>query len=558
MADAPIGPNGGPAHLDSPYATPIPVEQLRQQIDRRVGDIGRITRNDVAFQSPSDPLRNIAARSDLVYRDIPLVAIQNSWTVDQTRAALAAHITGAFDASGQLVDSIMADDRVTATVNSRLAGLFSKELRFRPANDSSAAREVCDAWIKSWPRLMSGGQLKQIAAYQYLFGFWPSQIVWDDTGPIIEPMLRAWHARYTYYQWDVRKFVAITQDGPKPIMPGDGKWFLHAPRGEYRAWMFGAIRAVAEPWLLRHFAMRDMARFSEVYGSPIRKAMVPAAADEVQRDRFQQQLSQLGNETTIMLPVSVDGQAGYDLQLVEATAGAWQIFPGLVDRCDMNIVLAILMQNLTTEVTGGSFSATQAHMDIRQSGIEEDNESFKLEIHDQIARPYALLNFGDPDLAPWTDWTVEPLENFDSRATRFYSFGQAIQILRQGGVAFDNAAELRNFAKSQFNVDLPRSTAIVDPDAGSGSGAASEAAQAAHKELTGNAPKVAVEVLPDTQIALTSTDIATIITVNEGRQSQGLPPLDGPDGDLTITEFKNKNAALIADVADAENGKINP
>jgi len=110
-------------------------------------------------------------------------------------------------------------------------------------------------------------------------------------------------------------------------------------------------------------------------------------------------------------------------------------------------------------------------MDIRQSGIEEDNESFKLEIHDQIARPYALLNFGDPDLAPWTDWTVEPLENFDSRATRFYSFGQAIQILRQGGVAFDDADDLRSFAKSQFNVDLPRSTAIVDPDAGSGSGA---------------------------------------------------------------------------------------
>jgi len=78
---------------------------------------------------------------------------------------------------------------------------------------------------------------------------------------------------------------------------------------------------------------------------------------------------------------------------------------------------------------------------------------------------------------------VEPLENFDSRATRFYSFGQAIQILRQGGVAFDDADELRTFAKSQFNVDLPRSTAIVDPDAGSGSGAASEAAQAAHKEL---------------------------------------------------------------------------
>jgi len=110
-------------------------------------------------------------------------------------------------------------------------------------------------------------------------------------------------------------------------------------------------------------------------------------------------------------------------------------------------------------------------MDIRQSGIEEDNESFKLEIHDQIARPYALLNFGDPDLAPWTDWTVEPLENFDSRATRFYSYSQAVQILRQGGVRFGNVDDMRAFAKTQFNVDLPSTIELVEPDSGSGSGA---------------------------------------------------------------------------------------
>ena len=52
-------------------------------------------------------------------------------------------------------------------------------------------------------------------------------------------------------------------------------------------------------------------------------------------------------------------------------------------------------------------------MDLRQQGIEEDNAAFRLEIHDQIARPFALLNFGDPDLAPWTDWVVEPQETFD-------------------------------------------------------------------------------------------------------------------------------------------------
>ena len=89
------------------------------------------------------------------------------------------------------------------------------------ANDSPAAAQCLEAWREAWPRLMAGGSLKQIAAYQYLFGFWPAQIVWDDTSDIIRPELKPWHARYTYYQWDVRQYVAITQDGPRPIVAGE-------------------------------------------------------------------------------------------------------------------------------------------------------------------------------------------------------------------------------------------------------------------------------------------------------------------------------------------------
>lgn len=62
------------------------------------------------------------------------------------------------------------------------------------------------------------------------------------------------------------------------------------------------------------------------------------------------------------------------------------------------------------------------------------------------------------------------------------------------------------------------------------------------------------------EIELTATDLATIVTVNEGRRSIGLGPLtlaDGspdPDGDLTITEYKAKRAPVVAEAADAEAG----
>jgi hypothetical protein len=462
--DPPTGPNGGPPHLDNPALHPIPLDQLRHKIDQRIGDSGRTVRDDLGAQGPVDPLE-LGKDPLVVERDLPIVTIQNSWTVQQVRNALTAHMVGQFFSSGSLVDAVIADDRVTSVTNTRLSGLFSQEVIFDPANDSSAAREVRDAWVEAWPTFCSGGSLRQIGAYTIQFGFWPSQLVYRESAKgILQPIPVPWHARYTYFDWDLRRFIAITKDGNKAIIAGDGKWMVHAPRGEYRAWVWGALRAVAEPWLFRHFAMRDMANFSEVF-VPLTRAYTPAAADKKFRDQWVSQLANRAQNTTVLIPRGVDKDLGYDVDLCEVTGTGWEIFPGLCDRADMHITLAILMQNLTTEVKGGSFAATESHMDILQFGIQDDNESWKLTIHDQAARAFAHLNFGDADLAPWTYWNVKSVADRESKARRFYSFGQSLQILRQGGIKFTDEAKLHQFAKEAFDIDLPKFE-ITEPNVG--------------------------------------------------------------------------------------------
>ena len=57
---------------------------------------------------------------------------------------------------------------------------------------------------------------------------------------------------------------------------------------------------------------------------------------------------------------------------------------------------------------------------------------------------------------------------------------------------------------------------------------------------------------------LTASNMASIVTVNEGRASTGLGPLLKPDGtrdadgDLTIEEFRNQRAAKAAVVGKAD------
>lgn len=448
------------------------MEDLARRVEDKLGGPTQIPRNDPAFQPPSDPLAGTKRRDTrIVYRDIPLVTSLTSWTVDLIRAALVSHMYGIYELSGQLVDAIFGDDRVQATLGSRISGLFGREVCFKPADDSFAAQEVCDAWVKAWPTLATPAAMTELQAYSIFMGWMPSQLTWGSRmGIDYCPYLRPWHPRYTYYHWDLRQYVALSQDGQIPIIGGNGKWVLHAPYGHYRGWIRGAVRATAYPWLMRHWALRDWARFSEVHGMPTKKGIVPASADEVQRDAYAAALSQLATETTLLVTQGNDGANHYDYELVEAKDTAWESFPGLRDHCDMAIVLALMFQNLTTEVKGGSFAATSAHMDIRQGGLEYDNAAWSCTIHQQIARPFAWLNFGDAELAPLTSWDVTPREEFQHNADQFQKFGTAVEVLRRGGVEFADTKQLQAWAEQRFGLKGIPDMILKEPVAAGGGG----------------------------------------------------------------------------------------
>lgn len=469
MATPPMGPNGGPPHLDTPLAQQIPVGQLRDAIDRYGGTGQAPVQNDPAYQPPFDPLKlgDNGSRARLVYRDLPIVTIQNTWTIAQAIAAMAAHMIGIFEGSGQLADSIIGDPRVIATMGSRVSGLFGREVRFTPANPSKEAKECLRAWKEHWPTFVGEGALREMHEYEILMGFSPAQLVWDTAGDVWKPYLRPWHPRFVYYHWGLRRYMAISLDGNIPIIPGDGKWVLHKRRGD-RAWIRGTMRGILEPWLLRHFAFRDMARFGEVHGMPTRVGETPMSADPGERSQFERQLANLGNETTLLIGKGVDADSSYGYHLVEAQDTSWEVYPSQIDRCDTDIVLAMLFQNLTTEVKSGALASTEAHMDIRQGGIEDDDTSWMNTLHNQIARCFAYFNFGDASLAPWTQWDVEPRQNLVENGKKAQQFGTAIEVLRRGGVKFKDVEELRRWTAKVLGLPGLPDFEITDPVAGGG------------------------------------------------------------------------------------------
>jgi hypothetical protein len=459
------------ANERGPSGDPITYDQAQDEIDRQAGPETTV-RNDPAFGPPGDPLTRpgVRARAEVVARDIPIVVVQNSWGVDQARAALAQHMVGVFERSGQLCDSVLGDDRVIATLGSRRAGLFGREIRFKAANDSAAAKEVLEAWIAHWPQFAGDGQLAIMNDYEVLMGWSDAQLVWDTGGKTWLPYLRHFHPRYEYWHFQLRKMMAVTQDRQIPITGGDGKWVHHSRFGSDRCWIRGAIRAITEPYLGRHWSYRDFMRWCEKHGLATVIAEVPMASDPGERAQFAHQVANLGSESTVMLGKGVDADSSYGLRLLEAQTLGWEGFVGARDMSDMAIVLALLFQNLTTEVKGGSFAATDSHMDIRDSGIQEDNGAWRSSLM-QVSRPFAYFNYGDASLAPVTEWDVASRKVREANARQWQAFGTGLEGLARGGIKFKNANDVRKFAAEQFGLyNLPDFEIGDPPQAGGASG----------------------------------------------------------------------------------------
>ncbi len=389
-----------------------------------------------AFDPPRDPLANVNPRDAMVYyRDVPLQSVACDWSINGIRSALIDHRIGLWAAPAQLCDSVFGDDRVQATLGSRTGGLFSQPLiHYRRGEGRKYSHRAHRAWAEAWPKICPQAVMSEIMRWAIVLGFAIVEIRWDTTVTPWMPYLKPWNPFFDQYRWDLRQHQLATLDGPVAAIPGQGKWLVFAPHGAYRGWIQGAIRAIAERWFLKQLSWRDWARFNERHGLPVITAKMPAAGDINQKRNFVGSLQRLGQEAVVGLPQNVDG-TGYEVGLLEAKDRSWESFPSLIDRCDRSMVLPILWQNLTTEVKEGSLAAARVHGDVRQNAIEFDNETLSEAIHDQVARPWALFNYGDPDVAPYSCWDVRPVEDFVAKVDVLQKFAQSMQQLRMAGLA---------------------------------------------------------------------------------------------------------------------------
>ena len=391
-----------------------------------------------------------AAPSRVHYRDLPIASTQSFDDVGTVRHALQELERGQFLEVAQLCEAFGVDDRITGVLQTRVDALCSLPLELTGRTTKKKAAKRAARAQDEWSSWFQDAELKKLLRWGLLLRLGIGELLWDTKeAGYWAPRLKVWDPRYAYWRWDTRSFWLITLDGPVEITPGDGHWILYAPDGYARGWMNGLVRSLALLFLVRRWASRDWARYSEVHGLPIKKAVVPADAKAEDKEAFEDELCTLGGEGLIRVARDENGE-GFDVELLEAKSQSWQGFERLLAKCDECIAVDVLGQNLTTSVRGGgSYAAANVHDRIRLDRLESDAKSLGDCLAEQVMVPWAVYNWADESLAPQVSWSTKAPEERGATAKTLNDLGDALTKLRNAGMNVD----LQQMA-TQFRVPL--------------------------------------------------------------------------------------------------------
>lgn len=385
------------------------------------------------------------------FSDIPISTIAGVDTVAGIQSILWTHDRGYFTTSAQLWDAMKRDDRIKGTSSTRVGALVAAPLEIKPANGKAKAARVAKLLAGDgeddhglWERICPPDVIKSLTSWGFGLGFALAEIIWQCSVGEWLPRLRVWHPQFVYFDWSEMRFMVVAREGVIPLPRidqdphGDGKWVVWTPYGYQYGWLDGLVRALADKYMMRGWDYRDWARSNERQGMATFGAMVPADAEKAVKDKFVDDIGNLGSDAALELPQMPDGEPSFDLKMIESTTKNWETFKEFKGALDVDIAVLMLGQNLTTEggTDGGSRALGQVQNQVRLDKAIED-AGIATCIRQQVLTWWARYNFGDEDLAPRPAYQVAPPEDELQENTALKMLGDAIGSLKTAQAPID-------------------------------------------------------------------------------------------------------------------------
>ncbi len=190
-------------------------------------------------------------------------------------------------------------------------------------------------------------------------------------------------------------------------------------------------------------------------------------------------VSQIGSDAGAMIPESMM------LEFVQASSGGKgpDVYRELCAHLDGQVTLAVLGQNLTTEVSGGSFAAANVHDRVRTDIMRSDARQLAATLNRDLIRPMIDLNLGPQAAYPRLviglpdEWGREKIESVGAMVDRGLEVPQEV-IRRKLGIPDPESDQKRLHPAGAPVPDSDRAAGVACAACGATAAARAEGAPA--------------------------------------------------------------------------------
>ncbi|MDD3938036.1 DUF935 domain-containing protein [Rhodoferax sp.] len=329
------------------------------------------------------------------------VGLRNAWTWRPLATLTPAQVADILrrasqgDAADYLVAAADIEEKdlhYRAVLQTRKLAVAGLPLVVSPADDSALATKAADLVRAQFEALdMTSVNLALMDAVAR--GYAVAELVWAPTGgqwQIAHVLAR----EPQWFTWDrdtgceLRLADGTLQGAELPPY----KMVLHAPGAHTATPVMGGIaRSALWAWVFKSYAMRDWARFCELFGQPVRIGKYDASATPQDVAILRRAVFELGSDAAAILPQSMA------VELVESgskTASA-EIYARLIDYMDAQVSKCVLGQTLTTDAgKTGSLAQARVHDGVREDLLKYDARALAQTLRTQLAAPLVALNLG--------------------------------------------------------------------------------------------------------------------------------------------------------------------
>ena len=330
-------------------------------------------------------------------------------------------------------NELLSDPHLGGCVSSRKAGV--KSLNW--SVDRGLARTKQAKLVEDCFNALDMDRIFSEVLNAPLYGYQPLEVMWEKTPSgwwLPKDVVGKPQHWFNFGPDNALQYRSIDNIMGAPVPP---RKFLLARYEATYANPYGTaeLGRVFWPITFKRGGMKFWVTFAEKYGMPFILGKLPRGREEKEYQELADQLEAMVQDAVAVVPddatvtVGGDGNKG-------ATPSSGDIYEKLLDFCKAEVSIAILGQNLTTEVkSGGSFAASKSHMAVRSDIVNSDRKLTERVFNDLIGWIFEL-NFGEGDRPVFTMFEDQDVD---------ISLAMRDKVLTDTGVKFTPAYYKRTY-----------------------------------------------------------------------------------------------------------------